>query len=262
MNRELLEKEFPEELIKNRPGGYGKLLEYIEIANVIQRLNEAFDAAWSFEVVDRLIEENEVIVLGKLTAEGISKMQWGGSQIVKSNKSGEPVSLADDLKAAASDSIKKCASHFGVALSIYGRELPPDEPITSRTNGTITQEQLQHIKEIRTEMANKGRRFLGVRAIRAQSPFSSPKTREPRGRINPRIACRDKWKRIERIRQRQAFLSQYRHALALWREGNTDVVFPAGTYWMRHHANVRCADDPCTFDSVSPRPPPPLEPTA
>ena len=116
--------------------------------------------------------------------------------------------------------------------------------------------------KIRAEMANKGRRFLGVRAIRAQSPFGSPKTREPRGRINPRIACRDKWKRIERIRQRQAFLSQYRHALALWREGNTDVVFPAGTYWMRHHANVRCADDPCPFDSVSPRPPPPLEPTA
>jgi len=60
-------------LIKHRPGGYGKLLDYIEVANVIQRLNDAFDAQWSFEVVDRIIEENEVIVLGKLTACDISK---------------------------------------------------------------------------------------------------------------------------------------------------------------------------------------------
>jgi len=151
MNRELLEKEFPQELIKHRPGSYGKLLDYIEIANVIQRLNDAFDAMWSFEIADHIQNENEVIVLGKLTAEGVSKMQFGGSQIVKSTKTGSPVSLADDLKAAASDAIKKCASHFGVALSIYGRELPPETPVTQKTNGTITPEQLKTIKSIRTQ---------------------------------------------------------------------------------------------------------------
>ncbi len=152
MNRELLEKDFPTEMIKHRPGGYGKLLDYIEIANIIQRLNDAFDAQWSFEVTDRIITDNEVVVLGKLTTEGISKMQWGGSQIVKSTKTGNPVSLADDLKAAASDSIKKCASHLGVALSIYGRELPPDQPVSQKTNGTITEEQLKTIKTVRTEL--------------------------------------------------------------------------------------------------------------
>jgi hypothetical protein len=153
MNREVLEKDFPEEMIKHRPGAYGKLLDYIEIANVIQRLNDSFDAQWSFDIVDQIINENEVVVLGKLTAEGISKMQFGGSAILKSQKSGEPLSLADDLKAAASDAIKKCASHFGVALAIYGRELPPEERTTSRTNGTITPEQLQTIKQIRKEMS-------------------------------------------------------------------------------------------------------------
>ena len=152
MNRELLEKDFPTEMIKHRPGGYGKLLDYIEIANIIQRLNDAFDAQWSFEVADHIRTDTEVIVLGKLTAAGISKMQWGGSQVVKSTKTGNPVSLADDLKAAASDAIKKCASHFGVALAIYGRELPPEQPITQKTNGTITPEQLKTIKAVRTEL--------------------------------------------------------------------------------------------------------------
>ena len=152
MNRELLEQEFPDELIKQRRGNYGKLLEYIEVANVIQRLNDAFNAEWSYEIVDRLVEDNEVIVLGKLTAEGISKTQWGGSTITKHQKTGDLLSLADDLKAAASDALKKCASHFGVALSIYGREFPLEERVTSRTNGAITEDQLKRIKETRTQL--------------------------------------------------------------------------------------------------------------
>ena len=152
MNRELLEKDFPAEMIKHRPGGYGKLLDYIEIANIIQRLNDAFDAQWSFEVADHIRTDTEVIVLGRLTVEGISKMQWGGSQVVKSTKTGNPVSLADDLKAAASDAIKKCASHFGVALAIYGRELPPEQPVSQKTNGTITPEQWKTLKTVRTEL--------------------------------------------------------------------------------------------------------------
>ena len=48
MNRELLEKPFDPNQIKQREGNFGKTLDYIEGHSVIQRLNDAFDANWSF----------------------------------------------------------------------------------------------------------------------------------------------------------------------------------------------------------------------
>ena len=43
MNRELLEKPFAPEQIKQREGNFGKTLDYIEGHAIIQRLNDAFD---------------------------------------------------------------------------------------------------------------------------------------------------------------------------------------------------------------------------
>ena len=51
MNRELLEKPFGQDQIKQREGSYGKALDYIEGHTVIQRLNDALDGNWSFEVL-------------------------------------------------------------------------------------------------------------------------------------------------------------------------------------------------------------------
>ncbi len=48
MNRELLEKPFEPGQIKQREGNFGKMLDYIEGHSVIQRLNDAFEAEWSF----------------------------------------------------------------------------------------------------------------------------------------------------------------------------------------------------------------------
>ena len=73
MNRELLEKPFSPDQIKQRDGLYGDVLDYVEGSAVIQRLNEAFNAEWAFEILDHHIYEKEVVVLGKLTAQGIAK---------------------------------------------------------------------------------------------------------------------------------------------------------------------------------------------
>ncbi len=73
MNRELLEKPFEPAQIRQRKGRNG-LLDYIERHNVVHRLNEALDGAWSFEITHHEVREDEVLVLGKLTADGITKM--------------------------------------------------------------------------------------------------------------------------------------------------------------------------------------------
>ena len=118
MNKSILTKPFPPEQVKQRPGGHGKMLSYIETHAVISRLNEGCDA-WSFEVTRHEIHEAEVVVLGRLTADGVVKMAFGGSSITR-GQDGEPVSLADDLKAASSDALKKTASLLGVGLELYG----------------------------------------------------------------------------------------------------------------------------------------------
>ena len=61
---------------------------------------------------------NQVMVLGKLTAEGVSKSQFGCSSITTNSKTGEIVSLGDDWKASASDALKKSASLFGIGLHL------------------------------------------------------------------------------------------------------------------------------------------------
>jgi hypothetical protein len=66
MNRELLEKPFDPEQIKQREGSFGKMLDYIEGHSVIQRLNDSFNTEWSFEILEHKVfsETDEVIVLG------------------------------------------------------------------------------------------------------------------------------------------------------------------------------------------------------
>ena len=78
MNREMLEKPFDKSVIKKRKGRGGEIWDYVAAAYVIKRLNDSFDGNWSFEVVKNFEMGEEIIVLGKLTAEGVTKMQFGG----------------------------------------------------------------------------------------------------------------------------------------------------------------------------------------
>ena len=127
MNRELLEKPFDRDQIKQREGNFGKMLDYIEGHAIVKRLNDSFDANWSFSILKHEIlqETDEAVVLGELSANGIVKTQFGSSRITRARESGEMISLADDLKAAATDSLKKAATLLGVGLHLYSNDGNP-----------------------------------------------------------------------------------------------------------------------------------------
>ena len=108
MNRQLLEKPFEPAQIRQRKGRNG-MLDYVEGHSVIQRLNEALEGAWSFEIVHHEIREEEVLVIGRLSADGIVKMAFGGSQITRERESGQLVSITDDLKSAGTDCVRRVA---------------------------------------------------------------------------------------------------------------------------------------------------------
>ena len=90
------------------------------------------------------------------------------------------------------------------------------------------------------ELASTGRSFLGVRRVLAQKPGDRPAPGEPRRELNPRIAGRDKWKRMEAISRLKSFLADYRVAWLAFTRGLRNTVFPHGTYWMRVAYGVRC----------------------
>lgn len=189
MNRELLEKPFDKEQIKQRKGNFGDMIDYVETHAVIQRLNEAFEGQWSFEIITQETTAQEVIVSGKLTAEGVSKSQFGSNKISLS-KQGEIISVGDDWKAAASDCLKKCASLFGIGLHLYGgtekTEQPSDQ--TGKNAGmsekskpkggtTITKEQLAQIKKLRTDLGwtpeqvqEQSKTMFGTEKVEALNP--------------------------------------------------------------------------------------------
>lgn len=153
-NRQLLERPFPSEQVRQRKGAFGDILEYVEAAEVVQRLNEALEGEWSFAVLDHKVYDDEVVVLGQLSTNGVVKSQFGKSRITREKASQAVVSVGDDLKAAASDSLKKCATLLGVGLHLYlenRRQTAPAErapstlPPPRAENGRVSARQLAAI---------------------------------------------------------------------------------------------------------------------
>ena len=155
--REVLDRPFAPELVKTRPGSFGQTLSYVEATNYIHRLNEAFGVAWSFQIIQHEVLDHEVLVVGKLTTLGHVRMAFGGSQITRAKDTGEPVSIADDLKAAATDAFKKACSFLGIGLHLYAADDPAKNPPpkfsgngngNGKGNGRLTSRQLDAILSI------------------------------------------------------------------------------------------------------------------
>jgi len=93
---------------------------------------------------------------------------------------------------------------------------------------------------LREDSRAAGKRFLGPMRVLNQSPRDRPGSREPRRGMNPRVAARDKWRRIERLQWLDSWLQAYTEAVKRFNEGFREVIFPAGTYWLRVHHRVHC----------------------
>ncbi len=96
--------------------------------------------------------------------------------------------------------------------------------------------------EARRKHAESGSGFVGPEKVLRQEPTRRPMPFEPRRNLNPRVAARDKWKRIEVLGRLKGFLAEYREAWRSWRDGQRERVFPHGTYLMRVLHGATCAD--------------------
>jgi len=145
-------KRTPKQYVKQRPAKGGGTWDYVSGGYVKKILNLAFGFDWDFEIIDEkiLIEAKEVVVKGKLTirtnGKTITKMQYGNKDIVfrtepdfnddgtpkmvqkygktvqATKPSNVPLSVGNDMKSAATDCLKKCASEIGIAADIYNSD--------------------------------------------------------------------------------------------------------------------------------------------
>lgn len=135
----------PSQFIYERPGKGGGKFQYVTGNYVIKALNFVFGWNWDFDVIAHGKEENQVWVQGKLTVkspkgETITKTQFGRADIKKT--SGKNLDFGNDLKAATTDAMKKCASMLGIASDVYGKaeykeetnkDIPPTKPTAPQT---------------------------------------------------------------------------------------------------------------------------------
>jgi len=99
-------------------------------------------------------------------------------------------------------------------------------------------------ERFRAKAKREGKGFLGRRAILRQSRHGRPTSREPRFGISPKVACKDKWRRVERLNSDKDWHRAYAVSCAAFLAGDRDVVFPYGTYQMVVQWGARCASPP------------------
>jgi len=145
--RNLITGKTPDEAKLERKARGSKDVTYVPGWWFIEQANALFLHLWNHEVVEQFLGEGQVwakckvsvVVPGRTITERfpdgrevvtrietvtVSKTQFGGSDIKKYGdgaKSGQVIDIADDLKSAATDGMKKCLSEFGFASDVYRR---------------------------------------------------------------------------------------------------------------------------------------------
>lgn len=122
----LILKKTPPQYVKKRPAKGGGQWDYVTGGYVKKCLNIMFGWDWDFEILEQMILHKEAIVKGRLTCrtngKTIVKTQFGNKDIMYKKGTEEPLSIGNDLKAACTDCLKKCAAEIGIAADIYNKE--------------------------------------------------------------------------------------------------------------------------------------------
>lgn len=141
----VLLKPTPPQYVHTRPAKGGGKWEYVTGGYVKKVLNLMFGWDWDFEITEQQVIHGEAIVQGRLTCRSngatIVKMQFGNKDVIYRKQSDAdrnaglervPLSIGNDLKAAATDALKKCAAELGIAADIYNKmDFVPTEMIVT-----------------------------------------------------------------------------------------------------------------------------------
>jgi putative transposase len=132
--------------------------------------------------------------------------------------------------------------HLPDVVQLCLRRAPGFERLSHAEYAKLVREQVAQAEaRAATERREKGIQLVGRRGVLRQHWSHHPNTREPRRGLSPRVACRNKWARIEALQRNRAFLDHYRAARADHLAGQ-EALFPPGTWWLCRFAGLRCAE--------------------
>lgn len=125
--------ETPKNKIKSRPAKGGGKWDYVEGSYVTQVLNSLFGFLWSFEILtpteqalDTALKTGSIALQGRLKVkigeDWIIKEQYGRKEVAFKKGTKDPLDFGNDLKAAATDAKKKCASELGLFADVYSQD--------------------------------------------------------------------------------------------------------------------------------------------
>ena len=125
-----------------------------------------------------------------------------------------------------------------VSLPLF---LPPELAADSRPAFVARLEERIAAAELTaaTERRESGQRIVGRAVVRGQHWNDSPRSREPRRVLDPRVACKNTWRRVEALARNKAWLEAYRRAREAFLSG-VEAAFPHGTFWLSRYARVAC----------------------
>lgn len=141
-------KKTPKKHVYKRVAKGGGQWEYVTGVYVKKVLNLVFGFNWSFEVVEHKIDLDvaQAYVLGRLTVNSngkqIVKMQFGRVDIKFRKQPNEngirlPLDVGNDLKAATTDALKKCAAELGIASDVYAPNEFKEIQVVETENVTV-----------------------------------------------------------------------------------------------------------------------------
>lgn len=118
--------------------------------------------------------------------------------------------------------------------------IPPELGDAKAFLAQLEQRVSEFEQQAKERRARSNKMVLGRRGVLRQSWRAAPSTFEPRRTLNPRVAARNMWSRIEALVRSKAFVRAYQAARAAWCDG-LPAEFPVGTYWLKRFANVQIA---------------------
>jgi hypothetical protein len=127
-------------------------------------------------------------------------------------------------------------------IQLHFRRAPGFEQLSHDQYAELLRDQVALAEaRAKTERLEKGIKLVGRKNVLKQHWNDSPNTHEPRRGLSPKVACRNKWARIEALQRNQAFLDGYRGARADHLAGR-DALFPPGTWWLCRYAGLKSAE--------------------
>lgn len=149
-------KPTPQQYIYTRPAKGGGEWKFVSGTYVKKVLNLMFGWEWSFEVkeFETNVAAKQCHVLGSLTVnvngKSIVKQQFGRADIKFRKGTEVPLDLGNDLKAATTDALKKCASELGIAQDVYSGEDMPQIKVVGSDEEKHSIEKARIIKALKS----------------------------------------------------------------------------------------------------------------